>query len=154
MSTGNSRDELIAALESSVRDTLAYFEGPGLGNPARIDRWGSWEVLAHFPYWHYATTWGIESAATGGPPWLLSGTADQINDACLALHAGERFDDLSTQLRLAQTRLLRAARQAEDLDAPAFRRPDGQMVTVRQRLETIARHWRGHLDALVQADGR
>ena len=151
MSTDTPHDELIAALESAVRDTLAYFEGPGEGNPARIDQWGAWEVLAHFPYWHYATAWGIESAAAGGPPWLLSGTADQINDACLALHAGETFADLAAQLRQSQSRLVRAARRAANLDAPAFRMTDGRVVTVRGRLETIARHWRGHLDALVQA---
>lgn len=153
MTTQISREELIAAVESAVQGTLAYFEGPGRESPARIGRWGSWDVLAHFPYWHYATTWGIESAAAGGPPWLLSGAADQINDACLGLHAGEGFDQLVSQLRLAQARLLRAAGAAQDLDAPAFRMPDGRIVTIRQRLETIARHWRGHLDALIQASG-
>ena len=110
-------------------------------------------MLAHFPYWHYATTWGIASAAAGGPPWQLSGTADEINAACLTLHRGEDFAELIGELRRAQNRLVRAARAVHDLDAPAFRAPDGRLVSVRQRLETIARHWRGHLQALREADG-
>lgn len=151
MTTERTRNDLIAALADAVRDTLGYFEGPGRSTNARIDRWGAWETLAHFPYWHYATTWGIASTSAGGPPWQLSGTADEINDACLQLYAGESFDDLIRELRHAQERLLRVAREAEDLEAPAFRMPDGRIVTVRQRLETIARHWRGHLQALQQA---
>ena len=151
MTTHATRDDLINAVEDAVRETLAYFGGAGKTMQTRIDRWGAWEVLAHFPYWHYATTWGIASTAAGGPPWQLSGTADEINDACLQLHAGEDFEDLAGQLRLAQQRLVRVARVAEDLDAPAFRMPDGRIVTVRQRLETIARHWRSHLQALREA---
>jgi hypothetical protein len=88
----------------------------------------------------------------GGPPWQLSGTADQINDACLALHQGESFDELIARLRRATERLVRAAQSAQDLDAAAFRAPDGRTVSIQQRLETIARHWRGHLQALQAAN--
>ena len=153
MTADQARGSLIRELEIAVEETLAYFQGPGQRSAARIDRWGAWEVLAHFPYWHYATTWGIASARLGGPAWLLTGTADEINDACLVLHAGESFDDLLRQLRLAQARLVRVAREAPDLDAPAFRMPDGRSVSIRQRLETIARHWRTHLQVLQVADG-
>ena len=153
MTSQPSTDDLIANLESAVRDTLTYFEGAGRATEARIDRWGAWDVLAHFPYWHNATAWGIASAGLGGPPWQVSGSADEVNDAALALYAGEDFDTLVGQLRQAQARLVRVARQASDLDAPAFRMPDGRTVSIRQRLETIARHWRGHLDALRDAGG-
>jgi hypothetical protein len=142
-----TKDELIAELERSVRDTLAYFDGPGRQSNARIGDWGAREVLAHFAYWHYATAWGITSATLGGP-WQLSGNADETNAACLALLAGEGFDDLTAQLRQAQQRLVRAAGAAADLDVTAFRMADGREVSIRGRLETIARHWRGHLDAL------
>jgi len=154
MTTQQSKDELIATLQSSVAETLAYFEGPGQQNQARIEQWGAWDVLAHFPYWHYATTWGIRSAALGGPPWMLSGSADQINDACLALHRGESYAELTAFLRASTTRLVRAAEDAPDLEAPAFAAPGGRTISVGQRLETIARHWRSHLDALREAEGR
>jgi len=146
-----TKDELIAAVETAVRDTLAYFEGQGQKSSARVAEWGAWDILAHLPYYHYATTWGIQSHLAGGPPWRLSGSADEINAACLALHEGESFDQLVAHLRVAQERLLRASRAVTDIDAPAFERPDGTTVSIRERLETIARHWSGHLRALEDA---
>ncbi len=50
MTAEQSKAELIGALHSAVDETLAYFEGAGQRNPARIDRWAAWEVLAHLPY--------------------------------------------------------------------------------------------------------
>ena len=50
MTAEQSKAELIGALQSAVDETLAYFEGAGQRNPARIDRWAAWEVLAHLPY--------------------------------------------------------------------------------------------------------
>lgn len=147
-----TKDGLIRELTEAVQETLAYFEGPGQTNRAHIGAWGAWDVLAHFPYWHYATAWGIRSATLGGPPWQLSGNADQTNAACLAMLEGESFATLIAQLREAQARLLQAAQAAGDLDAAAFRMADGREVTVGQRLETIARHWRGHLQALRDAE--
>ncbi len=152
MATEQSKEELIEELEQSVRDALSYFEGPGQSSQARIDQWGAWEVLAHLPYWHYATAWGIDSAMAGGPPWLLSGSADEINATCLRLHEGESFDELIAQLERGQERLLRAARRCDDLDAAAFAMPDGRVVSVRQRLRTIAGHWRGHARELDEAE--
>jgi hypothetical protein len=146
-----TKDELISELERSVRDTLAYFDGEGRQTTARIGDWEARDVLAHFAYWHYATAWGITSATLGGPPWQLSGNADETNAACLALLSGEGFVDLTTHLRQAQQRLVRAASAAADLDVTVFRMADGREVSIRGRLETIARHWRGHLEALKQA---
>jgi hypothetical protein len=148
-----TRDSLIAELEASVRDTLAYFDGPGSTNSARIAAWGAWEVLAHFVYWHDATAWGIASAARGGPPWQLSGSADETNAASLEVHRGEDFVTLVGGLRQAQARLVRVARDATDLSLPAFQRPEGA-VSAEERLATIARHWRSHLDTLRAADRR
>ncbi len=153
MSTMPSKEQLIADVENTVKETLAYFEGHGQSTKARVDRWGSWDILAHFIYYHHATAWGIASAATGGPPWPLPMNADGINAVTLTLHQGESFPQLIAQLRFAQEHLLRAGRSAQDLDAPAFRSAEGNLVSVRQRLETIARHWRGHLDALKAAGG-
>lgn len=142
------RDELIADLEAAVNETLAWFEGPGRASQTRIDRWGAWEVLAHLPYWHEATAWGIASAAQGGPPWLISGTPDAINEAALRTRAGESVDAIVAQLRQATARLLRVAGEAPDLEAAVFRFPDGRTLSAGQRLEMIARHWRSHVQAL------
>lgn len=151
MTTLPTLDELVADLDRSVQETLAYFEGPGQVNDHRIDRWGAWDVLAHFVYWHDATAWGIASAARGGPPWQTTADADTINAVCVAVRAGDTFDDLIAELRRSHQRLLRVARAAADLEAPALRSATGT-ASVRARLERIARHWRGHVDAL-RGDG-
>lgn len=153
MTTEPATEALIAELDRSVSAVLDYYAEAGRTNPARIDRWGAWEVLGHFVYWHHATAWGIASATLGGPPWLLSAGADATNDAALAVRAGESFDDLIAELRAAQARLLRVARAAKDLDAPVFRRADGTSISGRERLQMIARHWGSHLQELQRAAG-
>jgi hypothetical protein len=153
MTSGPVKDDLIRDLAAAADETLTYFEGPGQRSKARVGDWGAWEILAHFAYFHYATGWGTRSAARGGPPWQLSGSADEINAAALALLEGESFAALIALLRGANDRLLRAARAAPDLDAIAFRAADGREVSIGERLATIARHWRGHVDALKQAGG-
>ncbi len=150
MTPHSSKDALLLSLDQAVQETLTYFAGSGRTAAASDDQWGAWEVLAHFPYWHNATAWGIASATLGGPPWQLSGSADAINAAALVVHAQDGFDDLLQQLQQAHARLMHVARATPEaaLDAPALRMADGRLVSVGQRLETIARHWRGHVEAL------
>jgi len=64
------------------------------------------------------------------------------------LGEGERLEDILVELTRSQRRLLHTAQQAADLDHAAFARADGTTVSIRTRLEAIARHWRTHLEAL------
>ena len=151
MTTTTEKDTLIEDLDRAVREVLTYFEGPGRSTTARVDRWQARDILQHFLYFHDATAWGIQSAAQGGPVWPVAADADTINEVCRRLHEHESFDDLLTQIRLAHTRLVRAARSASDLDRPCFRRSGGEELTGRQRLEMLARHRREHVQALQAA---
>ncbi len=150
MATPSSKEALVAELDRVVRETLAYFDGAGRVTAARVDRWHARDVLMHFIYFHDATAWGLRSAALGGPPWPLPTDADGINEVCRRLHEHESFDELLTQLRQAHARLGHAARSA-DIDKPCFRRPNGETVTGRQRLEVLARHWAEHVRELQAA---
>jgi len=145
---------LIDTLDRAVTEVLAYFAGPGRTSTARVDRWQGRDVLQHFLYFHDATAWGIQSAATGGPVWPLPGDADTINEVCRRLHEHESFDELLVQLRLSHARLVAAARRATDLDRPCFRRANGEVMTGRQRLELLAHHWREHVAELQAADAK
>jgi hypothetical protein len=111
-------------------------------------------VLMHFIYFHDATAWGIRSAALGGPPWPVPADSDTVNEVCRRLHEHESFDELLGQVRQAHARLMRAAREAPDLDAPCFRRVTGEETTGRQRLVDLARHWAEHVGALKEAAAR
>jgi hypothetical protein len=145
---------LVQNLDRAVHEVLAYFAGPGRTSTARVDRWQGRDVLQHFLYFHDATAWGIESAAMGGPVWVLPADADTINEVCRRLHEHESLDDLVAQIRLAHGRLVQAARRSPDLDRPCFRRASGEVMTGRQRLELLANHWREHVRELQAADAR
>lgn len=151
MTTGADKESLVQGLDRVVRDVLAYFEGPGRTTTARVDRWQARDVLQHFIYFHDATAWGIQSATQGGPAWPVPADADTVNEVCRRLHEQESFDDLLVQVRLAHARLLRAARNAPDLDQPCFRRSNGEAMTGRQRLELLTRHWGEHVHELQAA---
>ena len=151
MTTLPPTDVLLANLDRVVQDTLAYFDGPGRATRARVDRWQARDVLMHFLYFHDATAWGIQSAAVGGPPWPVPAAADTVNEVCRRLHEHESFDELLTQLRRSHARLVRAARGAPDLDKPCFQRATGELMTGRQRLELLARHWTEHVRELQEA---
>lgn len=154
MSTVASKDTLIAELDQVAQDTLAYFDGPGRITTARVDQWQARDILMHFIYFHDATAWGLQSAAQGGPPWPLPADADLINDVCRRLHEHEGIDELLAQLRQAHARLIRAARNAPDLDKPCFKRSNGEIMTGRRRLEVLARHWAEHVRELKEAASR
>ena len=146
-----SKDVLLANLDNVVKETLAYFEGPGRVTGARVDRWQARDVLMHFIYFHDATAWGIQSAAVGGPPWPVPADADMVNEVCRRLHAHETIDELLAQLRQAHARLAAAARSAPDLDTPCFQRSTGDLMTGSQRLDLLARHWAEHVRQLQEA---
>jgi hypothetical protein len=149
MTTGTN-EAVIENLDRVVREALAYFGGPGRASAAKVDRWQARDVLMHFIYFHDATAWGIQSAAQGGPVWRVPADTDLVNEVCRRLHEHESLEDLLVQARLAHGRLLSAARNG-DLDKPCFQRADGDIMTGRQRLELLARHWAGHVRELQEA---
>jgi len=146
-----TKDALMQNLDRAVRDTLAYFEGPGRATNARVDRWQARDVLMHFIYFHDATAWGIQSVTQGGPPWPIPADSDTVNEVCRGLHEHESIDELVAQLRQAHARLMRAAAQASDLDRPCVRRSTGETMTIGQRLELLAKHWAEHVRELQAA---
>ena len=146
-----TKDALMQNLDRAVRDTLAYFEGPGRATNARVDRWQARDVLMHFIYFHDATAWGIQSVTQGGPPWPIPADSDTVNEVCRRLHEHESIDELVAQLRQAHARLMRAAAQASDLDRPCVRRSMGETMTIGQRLELLAKHWAEHVRELQAA---
>jgi hypothetical protein len=151
MTTAAENETLIQNLDRVVREVLAYFEGAGRVTRARVDRWGARDVLMHFIYFHQATAWGIQSAALGGPVWMVPADTDHVNEVCRRLHEHESFDELVAQVRMAHAQLVQAARQAPDLDRPCFKRANGEVMTGRQRLEVLARHWAEHVKELQAA---
>jgi hypothetical protein len=151
MTPTSSKEGLLSNLDRVAQETFAYFDGAGRANRARVDQWQARDVLQHFIYFHDATAWGIQSAALGGPLWPVPGDSDIVNEVCRRLHEQESVDDLLGQLKQAHARLMRAARNAPDLDQPCFRRANGESLTGAQRLELLAKHWTEHVHELQAA---
>ena len=144
-----TKDDLLRELEEAVQAFLTRCESGAMGASSEGPGWGPKEVLAHFLYYHQIAAWGIASVNTGGPPWRSPATADQMNAAAVPLHAGEPIEELVTQLRLAHARLVKAVQEAPDVDALVGYRGNGEAMTLAQRLQMTANHWRGHLGELA-----
>ena len=148
MKNGGELDTLLAALEEAMQEVFDFFAGPGSTSQVRIGDWGPWEVLCHFLYWHAATAEGMESVAAGGKPRRLEASTDELNAKVIAEHAGEGIPQLVAQLQQWQRRLVQAARSLPGLDAAVIERLDGRLVSARERLQVMDRHWREHLKEL------
>lgn len=149
MTTAASKDQLLQAVDQAVEALIARCESGAAGASTEGPGWGPKEVLAHFLYYHEIAAWGVASVNTGGPPWRSPATADQMNAAAVPLHAGEPVSDLITQVRLAHARLVKAVQEAPDIDAVVGFRGNGEAMTLAQRLQLTANHWRGHLKELT-----
>ncbi len=151
MTSKTEQETLISNLDAAVNATLAYFDGPGATTRARVGDWGAWETVAHFLYWHETTAQGMEWVSRGFGPCVVTTETDATNAVSVQSHKGESIPDLVRQARQLQARLVMAARRLSDIDTVVMVRPGGVTMTARQRLERLAGHWQGHVNALQAA---
>lgn len=148
MTTNKEVDSLLAVLDKTVGEALAYFEGPGSQSKVRVGNWGDWEVLCHFVFWHEVTVEGMKSVARGGSPYRLDAGWDELNARTIAQHQGESFLKLTTRLRELHKELHRVVHSLPDLDTLVMIRADETTVSGRERLEMMNRHWVQHVAEL------
>jgi len=148
MAAGQQIDSLITALEQSVDSGLAYFQGPGSQSKVKIGRWEPREVLCHLVWWHQATVEGMESVASGGAPYRIYASVDEMNARAVGRLAGRDVNQLVDLARQWQARLVKAVRALPDPNATVLVLGDGSGRSVQQRLETIAQHWNEHVTEL------
>jgi hypothetical protein len=138
----------ITALEHSVEAGLAYFQGPGGQAKVRVGRWGPREVLCHLVWWHQATVEGTESVLSGGAPYRIYASVDEMNARAVGRLAGKNIEQLADLVRQLQARLVTAVRALPDAQTIVMVLGDGSERSVQQRLETIAHHWDEHIKEL------
>ena len=141
MAEGQQVDELIAALERSVEAGLAYFQGPGSQSQVHIGRYGPREILCQLVWWHQVTVEGMESVASGGTPYRIYASVDEMNARAVGRLAGKDLQQLLDMARQWQTRLVQAARALADPTTTVLVMGDGSGRSGLQRLETIVQHW-------------
>lgn len=141
-------ERLITILEHSVEAGLAYFQGPGGQAKVRIGHWGPREVLCHLVWWHQATVEGMESVRSGGAPYRIYASVDEMNARAVGRLAGKNIAQLADLVRQFQVRLITAARALPDTQTTVMVLGDGSERSVQQRLETITHHWDEHVKEL------
>lgn len=151
MPTSGQIDQLITALERSVGNGLAYFEGPGSTSQVKIGRWHAREVLCHLLWWHQATVEGIESVASGGAPYHIYASTDEMNARAVGRLSGRTISQMTASVRQWQARLVTAARTLANPGATVLIRGDGTELSAQQRLEAITHHWDEHVKELQSA---
>ena len=152
MSNQQSQEQLIAELDQTVNNALAYFTGDRSAPEARVGDWGTWEILCHMIYWHRATAEGIESVSAGGSPRQIEAETDEVNALIIESMSGKTVEELANEVRDLQARLVSAVRSIPDPTSTVFIRLGGAESSANQRLQMMAGHWRGHLDELKEAN--
>jgi hypothetical protein len=148
MAASQQLESHITTLEHSLEAGLAYFQGPGGQAKVKIGRWGPREVLCHLVWWHQATAEGMESVLSGGAPYRIYASVDEMNARAVGRLSGKTIEQLAELARQWQARLVKAARALPDLQATVMVFGDGSERSAQQRLETIPHHWEEHLKEL------
>ena len=148
MTTTNDLESLIASVEQTVEDSLAYFEGEGAESKVKIDLWTPREVLVHMVYWHQATVEGMEAVTQGESPYRIYASTDEMNARAVGRASGKSVARLANEARELQARLSAAARQIPDPNAVILVRADDSEASTIQRLERIRSHWNAHVEEL------
>ena len=136
-------EELIADVECAVAEGLTYFSSVDYGSQPDAE----W-VLRHMVFWHRASVEGMESVLAGGPPFLIPGTVDEMNDRAATDTAGLTTAEVVDALRDLQARMVAAVRELDDHEVTVVVLQDGTERPASQRLRMTAFHWKGHLEEL------
>jgi hypothetical protein len=90
----------------------------------------------------------MESVLSGGTPYRIYASVDEMNARAVGRLAGKNIDQLADLVSQFQARLVKAARALPDAQATVLVLGDGSGRSVQQRLETMASHWDEHVKEL------
>jgi hypothetical protein len=131
----------ITTLERSVEAGLAYFQGLEEQGKLKAAHWGPREVLCQLVWWHQATAEGMESVLSGGAPYRIYASVDEMNARAVGRLSGKTVGQLAELTRQFQARIAKAARALPNQQAIVLILGDGSKRSAQQRLEAIAQHW-------------
>ena len=141
MAASQSIDELITGLEQSIDAGLGHFARLWDTGQIKMGKWGPRETLCHLMWWIQATAEGIESVTSGGKPYRIYASDEEMNARAVGRVAGRTIPELADMTRVLQARLVTATRDVSDLSATVLIHGDGREDSVRQRFETMTHDW-------------
>lgn len=141
MAASQSIDAYITGLEQSVEAGLDHFSRLWDEAKIKMGKWGPRETLCARIWWLQATAEGIESAVSGGPPYRIYASDEEMDSRAVGRVAGQTVPQLVEKARAERARLEAAARTLQDLNAIVLIHSDGTEDSAQTRLERMTQEW-------------
>jgi hypothetical protein len=141
MAANQSIDTLMTELEQSVEAGLEHFSRLWDEGKIRMGKWGYRETLCEQLWWIQTTAAGIESVVSGGAPYRIYASDEEMNARAVGRVAGQYVPQLADKAREARARLEATARQLTDLNAIVLIHGDGTEVSAQTCIERLTEQW-------------
>ena len=141
MAASQSIDELISGLEQSTEAGLGHFSRLWDEEKIKMGLYGQREALCKLMWWVQTTAEGMESVASGGVPYRIYASDEEMEARAVGRVAGQTVPQLADRTREVRARLAAAARNLPDLTATVLIHGNGTEASAQQRLEKITQEW-------------
>ena len=140
-----SVDELVKTLGQTTEEGLSQFRRLVAESKIVPGHFGPREELCKLVWWHQATADGIESVGSGGQPYAIHASDDEMDARAVGRQAGKTVEQLATAAEGHHQRLVKAAANISDPNVTVFIHDGGREDSAVQRLEAMTKRWQDTL---------
>lgn len=141
-------DDLITTLGKHVETGLSQFQRLEAEGKIRPGVYGPRELLCKLTWWHQVAAEAMESVGSGGDPYRIYASDDEMDLRAVTRNTGKTVAQLSEAVLSHQSRIAAAASSIANPDAAIFVHEDGTEDSVPKRLEAIAQRWKSSSEEL------
>ncbi|WP_089717599.1 hypothetical protein [Candidatus Entotheonella palauensis] len=141
MAANQSIDASMTGLEQSVEAGLDHFSRLWDEGKIKMGKWGHRETLCEQLWWTQATADGMEAVASGGAPYRIYASDQEMDARAVGRVAGQFVPQLADKAREARARLEAAARNLSDLNATVLIHGDGTADSAQTCIDRLTEQW-------------
>jgi hypothetical protein len=141
-------NDLITTLGQHVETGLGQFKRLESEGKIRPGTYGPRELLCKLTWWHQVAAEAMESVGSGGDPYRVYVSDDEMDLRAVTRNTGKTVDQLSEAVLSHQSRIAAAAPGMTNPDVAIFVHGDGTEDSVPKRLEAIAQRWKASSEEL------
>lgn len=141
-------DDLITSLGQQVETGLGQFQRLEAEGKIRPGVYGARELLCKLTWWHQVAAEAMESVGSGGDPYRIYASDDEMDLRAVTRNTGQTVDQLSEAVLSHQNRIAAAAPSISDPNVAIFVHEDGTEDSVPKRLEAITQRWKASIEEL------
>lgn len=135
-------DDLITTVGQQVETGLGQFQRLAAEGKIRPGVYGARELLCKLEWWHRVAAESIESVGSGGDPYRIYVSDDEMDLRAVTRNTGKTVAQLSEAVLSHQSRIAAAVSNIANPDTTVFVHGDGTEDSVSKRLEVIAQRWK------------